>query len=120
MTCRWMGYAAQLSESYPLLITDSCCHTHFYDEFWWKTTPFFDKFLPISGKPTHVVRKICRKKDPWAAHTVHIPSTKFLTTWLKSSTTIALCTGKCLDNKNNTLEVKLKSLIFFVPLKDYL
>ena len=42
------GSAARFSERYPLLITETCCHTHFYDEFWWKTT-LFGYFLSISG-----------------------------------------------------------------------
>ena len=74
------GSAARFSERYPLLITESCRHTHFYDEFWRKTTHFllfFANFLI-----THpCLWKICRKRDPclgnlgpknppiWAAHT---------------------------------------------------
>ena len=46
--------SAWLSESYPLLITNSCRNILFYDEFWPKTRHFFDNFLPISGKPTYV------------------------------------------------------------------
>ena len=42
--------AARFSESYPFLITDSCRHTHYYDEFWRKTTHFL-QFFPISSKP---------------------------------------------------------------------
>ena len=36
------------SGRYPLLITESCRHTHFYDEFWRKP-PIFLLFSPISG-----------------------------------------------------------------------
>ena len=42
------GSAARFSERYPLLITETYGHTHFYDEFWRKATPF-GYFLPISG-----------------------------------------------------------------------
>ena len=42
------GSAARFSERYPLLITETCGHTHFHDEFWRKTT-YFCYFSPISG-----------------------------------------------------------------------
>ena len=70
------GSAAWFSESYPLLITDSCRHTHFYDEFWRKNYQIFTIW-----KTRQRLRKICRKgtlvfrilgpKSPliWAAHT---------------------------------------------------
>ena len=41
------GLASGFSERYPLLIIKTRCHTHFYDEFWWKMTHFW-LFLPIS------------------------------------------------------------------------
>ena len=65
---------------YPLLITERCRHTHFYDEFWRKTTHFL--LFVANFWITHpCLWKICRKKDPclenlgpknpplWAAHT---------------------------------------------------
>ena len=80
MTCGWTGSAARFSERYPPLITEICGHTHFYDEFWQKTTHFllfFANFWIIHP----CLWKICRKMDPplenlgpknppiWAAHT---------------------------------------------------
>ena len=72
------GSAARFSERYPLLITESCRHTH--DEFWRKTTHFVLFFANFWI--THpCLWKICRKRDPclenlgpknppiWAAHT---------------------------------------------------
>ena len=74
------GSAARFSERYPLLITETCGHAHFYDEFWRKTTHFllfFANFWIIHPR----LWKICRKMDPclenlgpknppiWAAHT---------------------------------------------------
>ena len=41
-------HAARFSERYPLLITETCFHTHFYDEFWRKRS-IFGYFSPISG-----------------------------------------------------------------------
>ena len=38
------GSAVRVSESYPLLISESSHHTHFYDEFWRKL-PIFDYFF---------------------------------------------------------------------------
>ena len=74
------GSAARFSERYPLLITESCRHTHFYNEFWRKTTHFLLFFA--NSLITHpCLWKICRKRDPclenlgpknppiWAAHT---------------------------------------------------
>ena len=74
------GSAARFSERYPLLITETCGHTHFYDEFWRKTTHFLLFFANFWI--THpCLRKICRKRGPclenlgpknppiWAAHT---------------------------------------------------
>ena len=74
------GSAARFSESYPLLITDSCRHTHSYDEFSPKTTHFW-QFFANFWKTHPCLRKICRKRGPclenfgpknpsiWAAHT---------------------------------------------------
>ena len=72
--------AARFSERYPLLITETCGHTHFYDEFWRQTSHFLLFFANFWI--THpCLRKICRKRDPclenlgpkspplWAAHT---------------------------------------------------
>ena len=56
-------FAAWLSESYHLLITDSCRHTHFYDEFWQKTT-HFSQFSANFWKAHPCLRKISRKRDP--------------------------------------------------------
>ena len=72
--------ADRFSEMYPLLITETCSHAHFYDEFLRTTTHsllFFANFWI-----THpCLRKIYRKRDPclenlgpknppiWAAHT---------------------------------------------------
>ena len=80
MTCGWTGSAARFSKRYPLLITESYRHTHFYDEFWRKTTHFLLFFTNFWI--THpCLWKICRKRDPclenlgpknppiWAAHT---------------------------------------------------
>ena len=79
----WMdggGSAARFSERYPLLITETCGHTQFYDEFWLKTTHFLLFFANFWI--THpCLWKICRKMEPclgnlgpknppiWAAHT---------------------------------------------------
>ena len=72
--------AAQFSERYPLLITVTCCHTLFYDEFGREITYFWLFFANFFI--THpCLRKICRKRDPclenfgpenptiWVAHT---------------------------------------------------
>ena len=80
MTCGWTGSAARFSARYPLLITETCFHTHFYDEFWWKTAHFWPSFLNIwTIHPC--LWKVCQKRDPflenfgpknppiWAAHT---------------------------------------------------
>ena len=57
------GSAARFSERYPLLITETCGHTHFYDEIWRKTTHFLLFF--VNFWITHpCLRKICRKRDP--------------------------------------------------------
>ena len=77
------GSAARFSERYPLLITESCRHTHFYDEFWRKTTHFLLFFANFWI--THpCLWKMCRKRDPclenlgpknppiWAAHTLNM------------------------------------------------
>ena len=74
------GSAARFSERYPLLITETCGHTHLDDEFWRKTTHFLLFFANFWI--THpCLWKICRKRDPclenlgpknppiWAAHT---------------------------------------------------
>ena len=50
------GSAAQFSESYPLLITETSHHTNFYDEFLAENYPFLS-MLPVSGKPTYVSGK---------------------------------------------------------------
>ena len=53
----------RFSERYPLLITETCCHTHFYDEFWRKTTHFWQCFAnSLISHPC--LWKICRKGDP--------------------------------------------------------
>ena len=80
MTCGWTGVCCPVSKRYPLLITESYRHAHFYDEFWRKTTHFLLFFTNFWI--THpCLRKICRKRDPclenlgpenppiWAAHT---------------------------------------------------
>ena len=80
MTCGWTGVCRPVFRNVPLLITETCGHTHFYDEFWRKTTHFLLFFANFWM--THpCLRKICRKKDPflenlgpknppiWAAHT---------------------------------------------------
>ena len=71
--------APRFLESYPLLITNCCRNTHFYDEFWRKTTNFC-QFHPNFWKTHPYFREIC-KRDPclenfapryppiWAAHT---------------------------------------------------
>ena len=80
MTCGWTRVCRLVFRKYPLLITETCYHTHFYDELWRKTTHlwlFFANFWI-----THpCLWKICRKRDPrlenfgsrnppiWAAHT---------------------------------------------------
>ena len=57
------GSAALFSERYPLLITETCGHTRFYDEFWQKTTHFLLFFANFWI--THsCLWKICRKRDP--------------------------------------------------------
>ena len=65
---------------YPLLIAESCRHTHFYDELWQKTNSFLTIFANFS-KTHPCLRKICQKRDPclenfgpknppiWVAHT---------------------------------------------------
>ena len=70
--------AAWFSRSYPLLITSSCCHTHFYDECWWKT-PIFDNFLPISENPP-MFKETLPKKGPlfrefWTHKPTHMGGT---------------------------------------------
>ena len=44
MTCGWTGVCRPVSERYPLLITETCGHTHLYDEIWQKNHPFFAIF----------------------------------------------------------------------------
>ena len=41
MKCGWTGAAAWFSERHPRLITETCCHTNYYDEFWRKRTHFW-------------------------------------------------------------------------------
>ena len=54
---------ARFSERYPLLITETCYHTHFYDEFLRKTAHFWLFFANFWI--THpCLWKICRKRDP--------------------------------------------------------
>ena len=80
MTCGWTGVCRPVFRKVPLLITESCRHAHFYDEFWRKTTHFLLFFANFWI--THpCLWKICRKRDPclenlgpknppiWAAHT---------------------------------------------------
>ena len=55
--------AAQFSESYPLLITDSCCHTYLYNEFCRKTTHFGQVYTNF-WKTHSCLWKICRERDP--------------------------------------------------------
>ena len=83
MTCGLTGVCRPVFRKVPssnYLITETCGHTHLYDEFWRKTIHFllfFAKFWI-----THpCLWKICRKRDPclenlghknppiWAAHT---------------------------------------------------
>ena len=74
------GSPAWFSESYPLLITETCWHTNFYDEILRKTTYFWLFFA--NSLVTHpCLWKICRKRYPclenfepenppiWTAHT---------------------------------------------------
>ena len=53
------GQPPGFSESYPLLITKTCSHTHFYDEFQWKAALFelilasFSQTHPFSRKSSY-------------------------------------------------------------------
>ena len=74
------GSAARFSESYLLLITDSCRHTHFFMMNFGGKLPIF-AFFANFWKTHPCLRKICRKRDPclenfrpnnppiWAVHT---------------------------------------------------
>ena len=57
------GSAARFSERYPLLITERCCHTHFYDEFWLKITHFLLFFANFWITP-HLFMENLLKKGP--------------------------------------------------------
>ena len=57
------GSAAPFSERYLLLITETCCHTHFYDEFRRKTTHFW-LFLANFWIAHPCLWTTCRKWDP--------------------------------------------------------
>ena len=56
------GSVARFSERYPLLITESCRHTHFYDEFWRKP-PIFCYFRQFLDNPPLSMENL-RKKGP--------------------------------------------------------
>ena len=45
------GFATRFSESYPLLVINSCRHTYFYDEFWQNTTHNFYNFCQCLENP---------------------------------------------------------------------
>ena len=73
------GSTARFSESYPLLITDSCRHTHSYEEFW-GNLPISYSFLPILENPPMFEENLPKKgpllresltQNPpiWAGHT---------------------------------------------------
>ena len=81
MTCGWTGVWRPVFRKVPLLITDSCRHTHFWDEIWWKATHFLRVFAKVL-KTHPCLKKICRKRIPclenfgpknppiWAAYTL--------------------------------------------------
>ena len=57
------GFPARFPQRYPLLITETCCHTHFYDEVSRKSTHSWLVFANFWI--THpCLRKIIRKRDP--------------------------------------------------------
>ena len=63
MTCGWTGVCRLVFRSYSLLITNSCCHIHFYDKPWRKMTHFW-LFFANFWIAHSCLRKICRKRDP--------------------------------------------------------
>ena len=57
-----MRMDAQFSESYPLPVTETSHHTHFDDEFWWKT--ILDYFCQFLDNPP-MFKENLPKKDPF-------------------------------------------------------
>ena len=86
VTCRWTGVCRQVSERYPLLITETSYHTHFYDEFSRKTT-HLDNFCQFLDNPPMVMENQPKggpclenfgpKTHPYGQH-IPMPSTYYV------------------------------------------
>ena len=79
MTCRWTGSAAWFLERYPLLITETCCHTHFHDGFRRKTTHFWLFFASFCKNPPIFMENLPKKgplfREFWAQNPTHMGGT---------------------------------------------
>ena len=73
------GSATRFSESYPLLITDSCRNTHFYDEFWRENYPFLTVFCQFLENPRMFKETLLKKRplfrDFWTQKPTHMGGT---------------------------------------------
>ena len=63
MTYGMTGVCRPISESYPLLITKTCLHTHFYDEFRRKTI-HFKQFLVNFQRYSSMFKENLLEKGP--------------------------------------------------------
>ena len=89
MTCRWTGSATWFSEGYPLLITETCCNTHFMINFGGER-PILAIFRQFLDNPPMFMEN-CQKRDPcsenfgpethpYGRH-ILVPSTCYVPPW---------------------------------------